>query len=204
MKEKVPGVFMKIVCLGDSITYGYGLANISDRWTDLVAARTGHELINCGVTGDTTAGMLLRCQVDVLPLKPDAVILLGGTNDINITGEYRTACVNTVAILKQLAIHDIQPIMGLPLPMAAEDITARSWDWERDNIHNAAVCAQYVRWLTCYSAEKSMPVADFHGAFLREDKVVRRELLQDGIHPTAEGHRLMADILCALLQKMTT
>lgn len=194
---------MRIVCLGDSITYGYGLTNRSDRWTDLVMARTGHELINCGVSGDTTAGMLLRCREDVLPLEPDAVILLGGTNDINITGEYRTACVNMVAILKQLAIRDIKPIMGLPLPMVAEDITARSWDWERDNYRNAAVCEQYVRWLTCYSEEKSMPIADFHGAFLQKDQVVCKELFQDGIHPTAEGHRRMADVLCALLQELT-
>ena len=53
---------MKIICMGDSITYGHGLSHLSQRWTDLVAARTGHALVNRGVSGDTTGGMLSRCQ----------------------------------------------------------------------------------------------------------------------------------------------
>ena len=41
---------MKICCMGDSITYGHGLEDISCRWTDLVAERTGHTLINLGIS----------------------------------------------------------------------------------------------------------------------------------------------------------
>ena len=47
---------MKILCMGDSITYGHGLTDLSQRWSDRVAACTGHTLINCGVSGDTTGG----------------------------------------------------------------------------------------------------------------------------------------------------
>ena len=48
---------MKIMCMGDSITYGNGLTNLSDRWSDIVAARTGYTLVNLGIGGDTTGGM---------------------------------------------------------------------------------------------------------------------------------------------------
>ena len=71
---------MKIICMGDSITYGYGLTELSQRWTDLAAERTGHTLVNCGVNGDTTGGMLARCQNQVFAQSPDAMVLLGGIN----------------------------------------------------------------------------------------------------------------------------
>ena len=80
---------MKIICMGDSITYGFGLPDLSKRWSDLVSARTGHTLINRGVSGDTTGGMLARCQTQVFNQAPDVMVLLGGINDISITGGYR-------------------------------------------------------------------------------------------------------------------
>ena len=43
---------MKIVCLGDSLTYGYGVPR-KDGWVSLAAQATGHTLVNKGVSGDT-------------------------------------------------------------------------------------------------------------------------------------------------------
>ena len=43
---------MKIVCLGDSLTYGYGVPR-KDGWVSLAARATGHTLVNRGVSGDT-------------------------------------------------------------------------------------------------------------------------------------------------------
>ena len=192
---------MRIACLGDSITYGHGLPDLRERWTDLAARQTGHEFINCGLSGDTTAGMLIRCHEEVFPLSPDRVVLLGGTNDINTTGECRSACANMVSLIKHISQRGIGIIMGLPIPMFPEDITARPWDWERDNRRNAEACASLARWLRCYCEEKGIPVADFRSVFLCPDGSVRRDLLQDGIHPTEEGHRLMADVLCKLLDR---
>ena len=67
---------MKIMCMGDSITYGNGLTDLSDRWSDIVAARTGHTLVNLGIGGDTTGGMLARCQTQVFAKDPDVLHLL--------------------------------------------------------------------------------------------------------------------------------
>ena len=41
---------MKIVCLGDSLTYGYGVPQ-KDGWVSLAAQATGHTLVNRGVSG---------------------------------------------------------------------------------------------------------------------------------------------------------
>jgi lysophospholipase L1-like esterase len=63
-----------VVFLGDSITQG---------WNDrLGAAFPGMKVVNRGIDGDTTRGVLIRLQDDVLALDPAAIVLLVGTNDL--------------------------------------------------------------------------------------------------------------------------
>jgi lysophospholipase L1-like esterase len=65
-----------VVFLGDSITQGWG--------DDFKNKFPGMKLANRGIGGDTTRGMLIRLEEDVLRLNPAAVVLLMGTNDIEI------------------------------------------------------------------------------------------------------------------------
>ncbi len=65
-----------VVFLGDSITQGWG-ANFRDRFG-------GMKLANRGIGGDTTRGMLIRLKEDVLSLNPSAIVLLLGTNDVEV------------------------------------------------------------------------------------------------------------------------
>jgi len=44
--------------------------------------RAGKAYINRGISGQTTAQMLLRFRQDVINLRPAAVLILAGTNDI--------------------------------------------------------------------------------------------------------------------------
>jgi lysophospholipase L1-like esterase len=63
-----------VVFLGDSITQGWG--------GGLGAAFPGMKVANRGISGDTTRGVLIRLQEDVVALHPAAVVLLIGTNDL--------------------------------------------------------------------------------------------------------------------------
>lgn len=63
-----------VVFFGDSITQGWG--------TDFGGRFAGMKLANRGISGDTTHGMLIRLQEDVLDLNPAAIVMLMGTNDI--------------------------------------------------------------------------------------------------------------------------
>jgi lysophospholipase L1-like esterase len=63
-----------VVFLGDSITQGWE--------AQLGPAFAGMKVANRGINGDTTRGVLLRLQDDVLSLEPAAIVLLVGTNDI--------------------------------------------------------------------------------------------------------------------------
>ena len=192
---------MNIYCIGDSITFGYGLTRLSQRWTDIAAARTGHTLVNCGISGDTTGGMLARCQWQIWPKKPDLMIFLGGINDINLTNQYRPCCANVAAIVHQAAAYGIPMMLGLPLPIVPEDFPFLSWDNHLDLKGNVFRCEEYAQWLREYANYKDLPCIDFRSPFFDKDGKVIRELFQDGLHPTAEGHALMADALCEVLDQ---
>lgn len=65
-----------VVFLGDSITRGWR--------EDFRGEFAGMKLANRGIGGDTTRGMLIRLQEDVLALDPAALVLLMGTNDLEV------------------------------------------------------------------------------------------------------------------------
>lgn len=71
----------KVVCIGDSLTEGYGIQE-HERWSNLVADQSEIEIINSGISGDTSAGMLSRFNKMVIKLNPTHVIITGGTNDL--------------------------------------------------------------------------------------------------------------------------
>ncbi len=62
----------RVVFMGDSITDGW---NPAQYFPD-------KPYINRGISGQTTPQMLLRFRADVIDLKPKAVVILAGTNDI--------------------------------------------------------------------------------------------------------------------------
>src|SRR5437660_4776019 len=68
-----------VVLLGDSITQGWG--------EDFSACFPGMKIANRGISGDTSRGVLIRLQEDVLALHPLSVVLLSGTNDLEETAE---------------------------------------------------------------------------------------------------------------------
>jgi acyl-CoA thioesterase-1 len=109
---------MKIVALGDSLTVGETEFELSDsgqptaypKYLEILAEEHLRSLqsdlkvnvLNRGINGDLTSGMLERFSRDVVDEKADYVIILGGTNDIgwgfdpamiahNLTSIYDTA-----------------------------------------------------------------------------------------------------------------
>jgi lysophospholipase L1-like esterase len=87
-----------VVLLGDSITQGWG--------EDFSAWFPGMKMANRGISGDTSRGVLIRLQEDVLALHPQAVVLLIGTNDLEEKAEPETIAENLKLILAELARHD--------------------------------------------------------------------------------------------------
>src|SRR6266581_2702750 len=71
--KALPAESRRVVFLGDSITDGWRLAQYFP----------GKPYVNRGISGQTTPQMLVRMFPDVIALKPAAMIVLAGTNDIS-------------------------------------------------------------------------------------------------------------------------
>jgi lysophospholipase L1-like esterase len=87
-----------LVFLGDSITQGWG--------DNLGGSFPGVKVANRGIGGDTTRGVLLRLQDDVLSLHPAGIVLLIGTNDLEDQAEPETVVNNLKLILAELEKSD--------------------------------------------------------------------------------------------------
>ncbi len=90
-----------LVFLGDSITQGWDAGSIFP----------GVKTANRGISGDTTRGVLVRLADDVIALHPRAVVLLIGTNDIELQADPATIAGNVKLILAALK----QSNPGLPV-----------------------------------------------------------------------------------------
>ena len=55
---------MKLIRIGDSLTFGYGV-HLSQRWTRLCAQETGWELVNEGINGAKTTKTLVREELNI-------------------------------------------------------------------------------------------------------------------------------------------
>ena len=86
-----------VVFLGDSITQGWG--------DDFKGSFPGIKTANRGISGDTTRGVLLRMEEDVIALNPSAVVLLIGTNDIEEVARNDAITQNLSLIIERLQAH---------------------------------------------------------------------------------------------------
>lgn len=196
---------MKIACMGDSITYGMGLEDdLTRRWTDLAETMTGDTWLNFGISGDTTGGMLVRIHTDVIPARPDVMFLLGGVNDIsNISDSaFDIPKLNMIAMRRHLMRANIPIVLCTLLPTVCEDLVHAAWDYTRDNERSYRGVEAYSEWLKAYAASQEIPVCDFRSGFFDANGNVRRDLFIDGLHPNAEGHKVMAEIAAACAKNL--
>ena len=177
----------RIVVLGDSLTAGLGLAR-AEAYPALLqrridAAGYRYEVVNAGVSGDTSAGGLARLEWSLEGDVRILIVAIGGNDG-----------------LRGLPVSDLERNL--------EAIIAKA------RARRIAVLLAGMETLTNMGPEYSRA---FHGVFpevARESRVAflpfllegvagRPELNQpDGIHPTAEGARIIADHVWTALQPM--
>lgn len=178
---------MKIVCIGDSLTYGYGVHS-NECWVELLHKNLNIEIINKGVNGDTTTGILSRSYNDILELAPSHVILMAGTNDILLNYSVDNIIDNMEFILKEIKNNNITPILALQPPIMV-DLAKIYWDeyinYNKANEH----LFQYTQDIKTFSHENNIDIINFYNTFMQINDTIN--LYSDGIHPNSEGHKLM-------------
>ena len=121
LKPAAPGE-NRVVFFGDSIT---------DIWK-LDESFPGKPYINRGIGGQTTSQMLVRFRQDVIDLRPKAVVILAGTNDIaGNTGPISNQDIEAnLASMAELArVHGVRMIVSSILPV--NNYTPESQDFFR-------------------------------------------------------------------------
>ena len=182
----------RILCLGDSLTYGFGLPR-GLVWTALCAAQTGAELLGWGVNGNTTGGMLAVLPDLLVREHPDAVLLMGGTNDIAYGGDLAGARANMGAMAHLIIAGGGLPLIGIP-PGLRRPIR-REWA-ELMPERAAELLAEYQSWLRRFAAafrlpppQRRRPLPDGgDGRGAHSIPVRERSLCHDACHPKPQ-HR---------------
>ena len=185
----------RILCHGDSLTEGTDIET-AYRWPSLLRNALGTEVINTGIGGDTTAGLLSRFSTDVIPRKPDAVILMGGTNDFWWDLPINTVLANLFSMAYQAQYHGIAPLFGLPMPF--DENQAAKQPYSPPDAGYEKLLAQIRSMgqkLKTTAGESDIPVLDFYHLFIGDGGRIRSELfLDDGMHANRQGHRMMAEL----------
>ena len=193
---------MELICLGDSLTYGYGVRS-AQRWSTLVGQALQCEVTNLGICGDTTGGMLVRLNTEIMPKLRNRtpgqrpfVLLMGGVNDIFYSGTDTGARANMGAMLQELLTAAARCVLLSPLAVSFDTLTP---EW-RDMIRPACEeqIAAYHSWQAAFCRTFHVPYIELYDLLRGPDGKPLPELYLDGLHPTAEGHRLMARRILAL------
>lgn len=168
---------VKIICLGDSTTFGFPYGH-QDSWVTMLSKEIFGEVINKGINGNTTSDMLERFEKAVLVNKPDFVIITGGINDVVGSESLDRIKYNFTEMIEKSLAHGIRPVIGLPTPV---DYIP----WEKS--------LQKLRiWLREYAENLNLDVIDFSKAFYDSDGNIKTDLLlADGGHPSREGYKQM-------------
>ncbi len=172
----------RVVFFGDSITDGWKIAEYFP----------GKPYVNRGIGGQTTPQMLIRMRLDVVAHQPKVVLLLAGTNDIagntgpmtneaiqeNYAAIAQLAQANGIKIIfaSVLPVHDYNPQRPMTKGRPPERILALN------------------NWLKAYCQKNGHLYLDYFSKMVDDKGFLKAELANDGLHPNAEGYKIMAPL----------
>lgn len=181
---------MKMVCIGDSLTYGYRIR--ADRvWVKKLAEATGIEILNKGMNGDTSSGMARRFIRDVVMHQPTHVLIFGGANDIVLDMPLDTITENIEKMVNTALKEGIIPLIGITMEMD-EYMAFREWaDGTDYNKANKQVILLR-EWILSYCHRNNLVAIDFYESYHEAlSKGPVTDYFLDGLHPTEKGQQIL-------------
>ena len=181
---------MRILCFGDSNTYGYDPRGFlgdrygtEDRWVDLLAKQTCHEVINAGANGQEIPRnpYALRLLTEHAPV--DIFLVLLGTNDLLQGTSAKEAAARMEAFLTPLLPHCKQILLVVPPPMKRG-----AWVPSDELVAESIHLAEEYKLLAEKLNIQFVDTLDWN-----------IELAFDGVHFTEEGHHTFANHLMEVI-----
>jgi len=186
--EALTGQPVDVVFIGDSIT---------EFWQVADPALFSGRIVNRGISGQTSPQILLRFMADVVALKPRAVHILCGGNDMagntgpSTVQDYRN---NILAMLTLAEANGIKVILGALTPF-----NIVSWNPAVSDLRERT--AELNAWQTALVAERGLVRADYFAALANGDQHLRPEFHRDGVHPTRAGYDVMRPVAEAAIRE---
>ena len=140
--------------------------------------------------------MLVRFRQDVINLKPKAVVILAGINDIahnNGVIALENVFGNLVSMAELAKANHIKVIFCSVLP-------AYDFPW-RPSMQPADKVIQLNKWIKEYADKNGLTYVDYHSAMKDERNGLPANLSKDGVHPTLEGYKIMEKIVLEAIHK---
>ena len=187
----------RVVFMGDSIT---------DLWQQ---PRFGHffenpAFVDRGISGQTTAQMLLRFRPDVIALEPKVVVILAGVNDIaGNTGPMTDEEIEgNLASMSELArANGIKVILASVMPVSAYHFKAGSGGVPQTTTRPMARIIAINEWMKKYAGERGFEYLDYFSAMVDSSGALREDLSEDDLHPNIKGYDLMAPLANAAIAR---
>jgi lysophospholipase L1-like esterase len=145
--------------------------------------------VNRGISGQTTAQMVVRFQQDVVHLRPAAVVILAGTNDIaGNTGPTTQRMIedNYTSMANIATQNGIKVIFASITPAAA-------YPW-KPGINPVPRIQGLNKWLQDFCSHNGCVYLDYYSSMADTNGGMLPGLSSDGVHPTAKGYAVMAPL----------
>ena len=176
----------RVVFMGDSITQNW--AEQRGSFFD------ANGYVGRGISGQTTSQMLLRFHQDVVALKPVAVAILAGTNDVaQNTGPMTDEQIldNLAAMVEIARAHGIRVVIGSVPP-------ATYFFWRKE-IEPTARIRDLNPKIKAWAQAEKIPYVDYWAAMSLPDGRMNPEYAEDSVHPNAKGYAAMEPLVQAAI-----
>ena len=151
-----------------------------------------------GIGGQTSAQMLVRFTADVINLRPKAVVIMAGTNDV-AHNEYfvvpEHVVENIVAMCDLAKAHDIVPIICSIPPCSL-------FPWRKEIENPGQTIVDINEMLRDYANANGLVYVDFHKAFADEHLGLPDSFSADGCHPNPDSYFPMEEMVLEAIQRV--
>lgn len=180
----------RVVFFGDSIT---------DFWR-LNEYFPGQDYVNRGISGQITSEMLGRLKADVVDLKPQAVVILAGTNDIGRNVAMSTIQGNLTMMADLLTYYKIKPVFASLLPVS-DYHKDTNITYEQTKRRPPEQIQSLNQWLRSFCANRGYTYLNYFEALVDPQGFLKADLADDGLHPNGSGYRVMAPLAADAIAK---
>jgi len=181
----------RVLFYGDSITDGWRLNEYFP----------GKDFVNRGISGQITGEMLGRMMADVIQNKPAAMLILAGTNDI-ARGAANETIQNNLTMIADLAEkYGIRVILASILPTSDhhKDTNPR---FEMTKTRPLETIRELNKFISSLCTKRGFTYLNYYDAMVDSSGQLKAELANDGLHPNADGYRVMAPLAQASIEKV--